>query len=70
MPEERGGFLGVWVFVCATGKADAYFCQTLLSFDLELDSMVLLCPSNSEYSVMLLGQCVPVYNMGIEEGKG
>lgn len=26
------------------GKADAYFCQTLLCFDLELDSMVLVCP--------------------------
>lgn len=27
-----------------TEKADVYFCQTLLCFDLELDSMILVCP--------------------------
>lgn len=37
MPEERG------VFRVCMGKADAYFCQTVLCFDLELDSMILVC---------------------------
>lgn len=31
-------------FCVCIGKADAYFCQTLLRFDLELDSMILVCP--------------------------
>lgn len=31
-------------FCVCMGKADAYFCQTLLCFDLEFNSVILVCP--------------------------
>lgn len=39
----RGSFGSMGFCVCM-GKTDVYFCQTLLCFDLELHSMILVCP--------------------------